>query len=178
MNVKNLILPLVLTLASTPIYAGHGNNKHQRDFEGEVVKARVSHVEPIIEVVRVPQKQRECWDEVVTNERARPSSRGLITGAIIGGVIGHNVGNEHNRGATAAVGTLIGATIGHDADLHKVARRSHTEHHCSVTTGYVEEEQILGYRVSYHYHGDTYTTRMDHEPGRFVRLRVTHQLLD
>ena len=73
---------------------------------------------------------------------------------------------------------MIGATIGHDSDHHYAEPYSYTEQHCSVVTDYVEEEHIIGYRVSYRYQGELYTSRMDHDPGRFVRLRVSHRLLD
>ncbi len=178
MKANKLILPLLLALGSSPLYAGHGHHNKHRGHDTTVVKARVSQVEPIVEVVQIPQEHRECWDEEVSSSRRHRSGSGLLTGAIIGGVIGHNVGNEQNRGATAAVGTLLGASIGNRAERKRHAPYSYTEQHCSVTTDYIEEERISGYRVSYLYHGESYTTRMDRDPGKFVRLRVSHQLLD
>jgi uncharacterized protein YcfJ len=181
MKIKTVILPLILALASAPALAGHGHGHHKKKHrapDNMVVKARVSHVEPIIDVVQIPQQRRECWDEVVSGSTTHHSADGMLVGAIIGGVIGHNVGNKHNRGATTAMGTVIGATIGHDSDRSYQQPYRYTEQRCSVSTDYIEEERIRGYRVSYKYQGQHYTTRMDHDPGRHVRLRVSHQLLD
>lgn len=181
MKMKSVVVPLLLALASTPLYAGHGHGHHKkkhRAAESTVIKARVSHVEPIVEVVQVPQQRRECWDEVVSGSTTHHSAGGMLAGAIIGGAIGHNVGNRRNRDATRAVGTIIGATIGHNSDHSYQRPYSYTEQRCSVNTDYIEEERILGYRVSYKYRGEHYTTRMNRDPGRFVRLRVSHRLLD
>lgn len=181
MKKRNLIAPMILTLAAAPSYAGnaygHYKDKHM-DRDDRVVKARVSHVEPIVEVVQIPQERRECWDEEVSGTTTRHSNGGMVAGAIIGGVIGHNIGDRHNRRATTAIGSMIGAAVGHDADHSYQQPYSYTEQHCSVTTDYIEEEHILGYRVSYTFQGEQYSTRMDHDPGRFVHLRVSHQLLD
>lgn len=180
MKRKTLILPLLLTLASSPLFAGPGHRDHgnYRGHDNTVVKAKVSRVEPLIEVIRIPDEQRECWNEEVSGSRVHRSSDGLLVGAIIGGVVGHNIGNKRNRGATAAMGTLIGATIGHDSDRSTQSPYGYTEQRCRVTTHYTEEERINGYRVSYQFQGETYVTQMDHKPGRYVRLRVSHQLLD
>jgi uncharacterized protein YcfJ len=182
MKTKTLILPLLLVLASAQLYAGHGHKQgHHKKHHGPqsaVIKARVTGVEPIVEVVEIPQQRRECWDEVVSGSTTHHSNDGMLVGAIIGGVIGHNIGNGRHRDATRAMGTVIGATIGHQNDNNYQTPYSYTEQRCIVSTDYLEEERILGYRVSYKFQGEHYTTRMDREPGRFVRLRISHQLLD
>ena len=182
MKTRNLILPLLLALASAPVLAGHGHkhghHKKHHAPQSTVVKARVTDVKPIIEVVEIPQQRRECWDEVVSGSTTHHSTEGMLVGAIIGGVIGHNIGSSRHRDTNTAIGTVIGATIGHDSDHSYSRPYRYTEQRCSVTTDYLEEERILGYRVSYKFQGERYTTRMDHDPGRFVRLRLSHQLLD
>ncbi|MEN8170864.1 MAG: glycine zipper 2TM domain-containing protein [Pseudomonadota bacterium] len=180
MNRKLITLPLILALTSSPLYAGHGHGQHKkhRGHDSFVVKARVSHVEPVIEVVQVPEQQRECWNEEVSGSHQRRSGGGALAGAIIGGVIGHNIGDSRHRRATTAMGTVIGATIGHDASRGSHTPYRYTEQHCEVSTHYVEEEQINGYRVHYRYKGERFVSHMDRDPGRFVRLRVSHQLLD
>jgi uncharacterized protein YcfJ len=178
MKRKTLLLPLLLSLASAPLYAGSYKHHTRHGQEEMIVKARVSHVEPIIERVQIPSERRECWDEEVSGRYSHRSSDGMLVGAIIGGVIGHNIGNSRHRGATTAMGTLIGATIGHDADRIDSHPYRTVEQHCAIHTDYVEEERISGYRVSYDYQGLSYVTRMDRDPGRFVRLRLSLQLLD
>ncbi len=183
MNRKLMILPLLLTLTSAPLYAGHGNghghhHKNKHLAKSATVKARVSHVEPLYEVVQVPRQQRECWDEEVHGSRTQHSNGGMLVGAVIGGVIGHNLGNERHRRATTAMGTAIGAAIGHDSDHSYQSPYHYTEQRCTVTTDYLNEERLQGYRVHYRYQGEEYVKRMDRDPGRFVHIRVSHQLLD
>lgn len=180
MKTKTLVLPLLLTLASAPLYAGnrHHGRGHGHGYEEMNVTARVTRVEPIMERVQIPMERQECWDEEVRGSQQHRGSDGMLVGAIIGGVIGHNIGDSRHRGATTAVGTLIGATIGHDADRGQQTPYRYTEQHCAVRTDYQEEERISGYRVSYHYRGDTFVTRMDRDPGRFINLRVSYQPLD
>ena len=175
MKAKRLILPLLLAMVASPLYAGHGHgqNKKHRGADNFVVKARVSHVEPIYEVIQIPSERRECWGEEVSGSHVSHSSDGMLVGAIIGGVIGHNVGQGHNRGATTAVGTLIGATIGHDSDRDYETPYRYTEQRCQITTDTIEEERISGYRVSYRFQGDTHVTQMERDPGRYVNLRVS-----
>lgn len=180
MNRKMMILPLLLTLTSAPLYAGHGHGHHKkhRGHDSYIVNARVTHVEPIIEVIDTPNQRRECWDEEVRGSYRSSGSDGALVGAIIGGVIGHNIGDSRHRGASTAVGTLIGATIGHDANRNSHTPYSYTEQRCELVTDTVQEERISGYRVSYHYQGERFTRHMDRDPGRFVRLRVSLQQLD
>lgn len=176
MNIKRVILPLLLALASTPLYAGHGHGKHRP--QGQIVKARVTHVEPIIEHVQVPREVRECWNEEVHGTQTRRSGNGALVGAIIGGVIGHNIGNSRNRPVATAVGSLIGAGIGRDTDRVTHTPYRYTEQHCALRTEYSEERRISGYRVHYRFRGEEFVTHMDHDPGKFVRLGLSHRLLD
>ena len=67
-----------------------------------------------------------------------------------------------------------GASIGHD-----IARRSVRHDYqpaqpqrCEMVHDYHEEERIEGYDVRYVYNGRTFVRRMDHPPGRKVRVRA------
>lgn len=172
---KRILLPLILTLASAPLAARPYDDRAAPPVFYD--KARVVDVKPIIEVVQVPTEHRDCWTEEVSGSRTRRSSGGLLVGGIIGGVIGNHVGRG-DPAATAA-GTIIGAAVGNDADRHQYREPyRHTEHHCQVRDEYYEEERVSGYRVTYRYRGENYTTRMNHEPGKFVRLQVSHTLVD
>ena len=183
MKLKMMILPLALTLVSSPLFAGHGHghhqkNKHKHVSKSATVKARVSHVEPLYEVVQVPEQQRECWDEEVHGTRTRHSNGGTLVGAVIGGVIGHNIGNERNRRVTTAMGSVIGAAIGHDSDHSYQTPYRHIEQRCSVSTHYVNQKRNQGYRVHYRYQGERYVTHMDRHPGKFVHIKTSHRVLD
>lgn len=179
MKLKMIILPLALTLASSPLFAGHGHHHKSKHLPKSVtVKAKVSHVEPLYKVVRVPTQQRQCRDEVVHGSRTSHSNGGMLVGAVIGGVIGHNIGNERNRKATTAMGTVIGAAIGHDSDHSYRTPTRHIEQRCSVSTHYVNQKRNQGYRVHYRYQGKGYVTHMDNHPGKFVHIKTSHRLLE
>lgn len=168
MNKRLILIPLIMGLASAPLYAkDHDRHGGFRD------KARVVDVAPIMEIVEVPTESRECWTEEVHGTRRGSSGAGMVVGGIIGGVIGHQIGHGEGRKVATVAGSVIGAAVG--AESVRNARPvpySETEHHCEVRTDYVQEERLLGYQVTYRYHGETYTTEMDHRPGKFIPVRV------
>jgi uncharacterized protein YcfJ len=95
-----------------------------------------------------------------------------VVGSVLGGVAGNQVGKGRGRDAATVAGALLGAAIAHD--LHDRPSRVHydTVERCRDVTRYREEERIDGYRVTYRYKGETYTTRTDHDPGDRIRVRV------
>lgn len=151
----------------------YGNNDH-RDY------AKVTHVEPIVvqHERRVPR--RECWDEEVRYQepgRHRKSYTGPILGSVIGGAIGNELGaGEDNKKVGAVVGAILGASIGHDVSRKSAYGedrvRYRTETRCNVSHDIEYYERVTGYNVTYRYNGRTYHTRMDHDPGRRIRVRV------
>ena len=168
MNKRLMLIPLLMGLASAPLYAGQYNR-----LGGFQDKARVVDVSPIMEIVEVPTEHRECWTEEVYGNRTRHSGAGMIVGSIIGGVIGNQIGRGDGRKVATVAGTVIGAAVGHDADRNARSEPySNTEHHCQVRTDYIQEERLRGYRVTYRYHGETFTTEMDRHPGKFIPVRV------
>jgi uncharacterized protein YcfJ len=168
MNKPLLLIPVLMGLASSPLSAmGYGPHGGFRD------KAKVVDVRPIIEIVEVPNERRECWTEEVYGNRSRNSGAGMIVGGIIGGVIGNQIGRGDGRKVATVAGTVIGAAVGADADRQARSEPySNTEHHCRVSTDYIQEERLRGYWVTYRYQGQTFTTEMDHDPGKFLPVRV------
>lgn len=161
---KQILFSLILGLAATPLYAGPHHYKGFHD------KAKVVEVDPIYEIVEVPVERESCWTEDV--ETTEHSSAGTVVGGILGGVIGHQVGHGDRRKIATVAGTVIGAAIGHESDIRNGHTTYETHERCAVRREYAEEERINGYRVTYRYRGQHYTTVMDHEPGRFIPVRV------
>ena len=176
----------VLSL-SAPVLAEGGH----RYEEGFYAYAKVVRVEPIVRTVEVERPREVCWDEEVRHVRhphGSPPHRGhhyspvpAIVGGVVGGVVGNRVGRRRDgRGALTIAGTLIGAAVGHRlqrAPRHRPPPRPATtyttiERRCEVRTEYHTEERIEGYDVTYRYNARDFTTRMDHDPGERVRLRV------
>ena len=141
--------------------------------------APVTAVEPIYETVRYSVPVETCREEQVAYRTNRhKSATGPILGAIIGGAVGHAVGHEkRNKQVGAVVGAVLGGSIG--ADISRKHRSQHgeevryrTEEVCNVSREERAEERLAGYKVSYAYAGNTYTTRMQRDPGDSIRLRV------
>jgi len=143
-------------------------------------EAQVVRSEPIIETVSYTVPKETCQDEEVAYREyaGRRSATGPILGAIIGGAIGNALGHhKRNRQVGTVVGAVLGGSIGADISRNRSPRsgdvvRYRTERVCQVVNEYREEEQIAGYRVTYEYGGETYTTRMSQAPGRTIPVRV------
>lgn len=117
----------------------------------------------------------------------------VLVGGIIGGVIGNQLGRHGNSsartGATVA-GAIIGSALASNRSQAAARHRrepvqSYTPPRETVTTRPVErcetrtqvryEERIEGYDVTYRYQGETFTTRMNRDPGRRLDVQVTVQ---
>lgn len=138
--------------------------------------AKVTRVEPLVEVVRVPTERQECWqEEVVHRQGGRPDSfTGTILGGIIGGAVGNQFGAGSGRDAATVAGVALGASVGHDMSRRTPARTYSTlEDRCEMVPDYRTEERIEGYRVYYRYQGHDYVTRMPYDPGKRLRVQVS-----
>ncbi|MGB5626320.1 MAG: glycine zipper 2TM domain-containing protein [Woeseiaceae bacterium] len=157
-----------------PDYRVARNDRAMYDY------AKVISSQPIIDYVTVKTPVRECWEEMqyyTVDRRARHGGGATLVGAIIGGVIGHQVGSGRGNDAATVAGTLIGAAIGNDA-----AQRRHNGYgeeriarpveRCETRFQAHQEERIDGYRVTYRYHGQKYSTVMPYDPGQKIRVRV------
>jgi uncharacterized protein YcfJ len=138
--------------------------------------ARVVGVEAQYENVSVPHQ--ECRTDWVA--QARPAARrdygGAVVGGLAGALLGNQVGRGHGREAATAVGAVIGAFTGDN-----IAQRGRWEQPdepvarevTSCRTVSDVQSRIVGYRVDYEYHGQRFSTLMQHQPGSFVPVRVS-----
>lgn len=170
-NLKMTCLATILTVASASAMAG---DRYHQDYRGydNGDKARVTHVEPIYRTVMVTTPERECWEEPRRYDRGHQSYTSTIAGGLIGGVIGNQFGGGSGKTAMTIAGTLLGGSVGRDIG----ARDHHVdygyEQQCRVVERQHREQRLEGYEVSYRYHGKTYTTFMDHHPGKFIPVDV------
>lgn len=167
--IKTLTLATAFTLTSAGAMAGDRYYRDHHDYD-RYEKARVTHVEPIYSTVHVTTPHRECWDEP-TYRRGSDSYTSTIAGGIIGGVIGNQFGSGNGKTAMTVAGTLLGGSVGRDAG-NRDRYHARYEERCRVTESHHHERRIDGYRVTYRYHGQTYTTHMDHHPGKFIPVDV------
>jgi len=142
--------------------------------------AKVISSQPIIDYVTVKTPVRECWEEMqyyTVDRGARHGGGATLVGAIIGGVIGHQVGSGRGNDAATVAGSLIGAAIASDAsrrryDGYGEERVARPVERCETRFQAHQEERIDGYRVTYRYHGQKYSTVMPYDPGQKIRVRV------
>lgn len=161
-----------LALASTTAVAGDRyNDRDYRDYK-HTEKARVTHVQPIYRSVTVTTPERECWDEPRRYRDNHQSYTSTIAGGIIGGVIGSQFGGGNGKTALAVAGTLLGGSVGRDLEAKNRSYHTGYEEQCRVVHREHREQRIDGYEVSYRYHGNQYTTVMDHHPGKFIPVDV------
>ena len=141
--------------------------------------AQVVSARPIVRYVTITTPVKECWQETqhyTVNHRAPGAAGSTLFGALVGGVVGHQFGSGRGNDAATVAGTLLGAAIANDA-VNRNGGSYQTTHARPVTrceTQYREREEkrIDGYDVVYRYRGQKYATRMPHDPGNRIRIRV------
>ncbi len=176
---RALIVVTGLTAAAAALAAPPpwSNSRHNRSHYEDYDYARIVHVEPIVHRVRIETPRRECWDETRYVE-SRPhisdpavGARTLL-GGIIGGVIGHQFGSGSGRDAATIAGAVIGSHVGYDSARRHVGAEERIVTRCATRYEKEYEERIDGYLVTYEYNGRRHTTRMPHDPGSTMRVRV------
>lgn len=174
-------LSLATTLAMVGVVHAQGLPRNAPAYARENVSfgyADVLRVDPVYEIVRYREPREECFDEPVTvRERGGGDpTGGAVLGAIIGGVIGNQVGSGSGRDAATVAGAIAGGAIGHNADRNnggpdRVYEGSQPR--CRRVDVEREDRRIGGYDVEYRYKGDVFVSRLDHDPGNKLRVRVS-----
>lgn len=172
---------LILTLLPAPsVFAGRPHHGGPKSFTDT---ARVVNVEPVYEDVTTSHPNKECWEEEVYysdyDDGRDNTAVNMIVGGALGGALGHNLG-RHSDSAKIA-GAVIGSAIGYDAGRrHGRKHRLHrgTEERCQTVYEKETHERLNGYRVTWRYHGQTFTSRMNKDPGTRIRVRVRLTPLD
>jgi uncharacterized protein YcfJ len=181
MKKTNQLITL-LTVVTLSSMVNIAQAKHQNNEINNTVfyaTAKVLNIEPIVKNIEVSTPKRECWEEEVSRPEYttyKNNTGNVIFSGLVGGIVGNQFG--HGRGKTAAtvVGSIIGAAIGNDITKNDryVTRteRVDYEHHCRVTQTSYTEERIEGYWVTYRYKGEIFTSRMNEEPGKRLRVKI------
>jgi hypothetical protein len=116
--------------------------------------ARVDRVDRVMATVDQPQTQRDCWTQ--------PRSE-------------YHPGSDYRR-------QTIVRDADDDSDPGRVVRdevvetggytSTRSERVCETRTASVPMRQVIGYDVVYTYRGEDFHDRIDHDPGRSVRVHV------
>lgn len=152
-----------------------------RDGHRYLDRARVVEARPVLQ--RLVEPRRECTSHVEqapVRDGYRPLAAGDLVGPVIGGLAGGAIGSQigGGRGRTAATvagavaGTIAGSVLlpphgrlhGEPQVAERVVERCHTVNH--------SRDVVQGYDVTYRHQGQLFTTRMPHDPGRFVEVEV------
>jgi uncharacterized protein YcfJ len=140
-----------------------------------VDRARVQQVEPQYESVQIPRQ--ECTSQVVNEPQPVAASRGYggaIVGGVAGGILGNQVGKGHGKEAATAVGAVIGALTGDriaNSQPQDYAYQPREVRSCQTVNDV--QQRLTGYRVTYEYRGQEYTTVTREQPGRTLPVRVS-----
>lgn len=164
---------------SVPAFADRGG-WHDHDGDRGYEYAQVVRSEPIYREVRINEPREVCHQEPVTERTTyggHSDPGATLLGAIVGGVIGHQFGGGHGRDVATAAGAVIGAGTAANNTYqngHTVERTVY-EDQCHDASRVRYEQEVVGYDVTYRYHGRTYHTRRAHDPGSQIRVWVDVQ---
>lgn len=144
-----------------------------------VDQARVRAADPQYETVQVPREV--CGSQWVQPAPVvtAPSHNygGAVIGGVAGGILGRQVGGGSGRDAATAVGAVVGAVVG-----DRIANRDATpggyyqaapQEVRSCNTVMEPQNRLTGYRVTYEYRGQQYTTFTREQPGATLPVRVS-----
>lgn len=167
----------MVSAAAALLLAGTQASAQYRDHGPDNVKvawADVLRVDPIYESVATSAPREVCQDVPVERriDGGGNNVAGTVVGAIVGGVLGSTVGKGDGRRAATAAGAVIGGAVG-----NSVARNDDSyygvERHCHLVDEQRAEQRLVAYDVQYRYRGEIYVSRMEHDPGDRVRVRVS-----
>jgi uncharacterized protein YcfJ len=111
--------------------------------------ARVVKVDAIVNHDSRPVSRETCWQQPTTSYQNRPSYT-------------YYKDDNDDDGPDAV-------TV--ENGYREVSAR---EQHCRTETNWRSTDRVLGYEVTYRYGDHEYTTRMDHDPGERMRVRVNY----
>ncbi len=136
--------------------------------------AQVLRVDPVYERVILTRPEERCEEDVVY-ERVDGGNRaaGTVIGAVIGGVVGNQIGKGSGRRAATVAGAIAGGAIGGNVGEAQGANGREVRPGCRLVEVEREERRLAGYDVEYRYKGDVYMSRLDHDPGDRLRIRVS-----
>lgn len=147
-----------------PYYA---SRDYDRTNDGYQETARVLDVRPL----EAREARHECYNpragvfEEVREENRTRIGKGAAAGAVVGGVLGHQV----DQGGGTAAGAILGGILGHHLERRndRVTQDDLDYSRCRTLAG-----GSAAYEVRYAYQGREYTTYMNHDPGRRLRIGV------
>ena len=119
--------------------------------------------------------REECWnnrnnryEEVRDNGGDSKLNAGTAIGAVAGGVLGHQVGSGRGNTMATVGGALLGGLIGNRVHQDRADNGDYDMGRCRVLAA--RGASPSGYDVRYEYRGQEYVARLDHDPGRYLKI--------
>ena len=148
--------------------------------DGFTARAQVLSSTPVFDTVNDPR--RECWTETSGYEtrsyRDGSNTGSTVLGAIAGGLLGSTVGKGNGKVAAAAVGAATGAVVGsrwNDGSNRYESSPRQVER-CRTADNY--RQVVSGYDVRYRFQGREFSTRLPHNPGKWLTLNVSFSVAE
>jgi len=183
MTGKLATLALIGILAtSLPAVAGGQRHYDSQDsIEAYYDYARVVEVHPIRKHGYRRVDADDCHLAPARHRHSRSDAspdKELLIGGLVGGIIGNRIAGDGHRAEGGIIGAVTGAAVGYaigkeDDRRHAHRPGYHRDHHCR--DDHHRHGRIEGYRVTYVYHGKTFTTRLPYHPGKRMRIQVEIQ---
>lgn len=135
---------------------------------------RRDSVARVIETRRIQAAagRHECWNpragvfEEVREENRTRVGKGAAIGAVAGGVLGHQV----DQGGGTAAGAILGGILGHQLEKRQDRKGATQDDLDFSRCRTLASGEAPVYEVRYEHAGREYVTRLDHDPGRRLRL--------
>jgi hypothetical protein len=119
--------------------------------------AHVDRVDRLLATTDQPQASTQCWDQPRTEYHPGADyRRDTVEPAI----------DEDGKPTQVVTHSDVVESGGYSTTRNQRV--------CQTRTAHVETQQVVGYDVVYSYRGQDYHERMDHDPGRSVRVHVDH----
>ena len=143
------------------------NDERDRDRDWRDDHARVLDSHPVYTQAGTHE---ECWNEDTKRYEHHGINAGSVIGGIAGGVIGHQFGSGRGNTAATIAGAAGGALLGNRIERNREDDHPSSEQRCRTVSDSNAGSELIGYDVRYEYHGREFTTRLDHDPGRWLEV--------
>lgn len=132
-------------------------------------RAPVLSVVPVYAQVSAPVREcQQVYERQDTVDNYRPGR--TVLGAVLGGLAGSTIGKGDGRVVAAAAGAATGAVIGNNWGGRDRNPGQVLVERCNTVDHWRQE--LVGYDVTYDFHGQSVTSRMNQAPGNWVSLNV------
>ncbi len=166
---NSLLAPLIvggLVVVAVAAYAGTRADMNPWQDYADVVS-----VAPAFDNQQTARQ--ECNDEAVTQQTPIKDEKRIVgsaIGAVIGGVLGNQVGGGDGKKVATAAGAVAGGYAGSKVQKNLQEGNTETVVEQRCRTVYDNQKIPAGFDVTYMLDGRQGEVRMDHDPGKRIRV--------